>query len=94
MAKATFTLTANNKAIDMHVNDGVIHGIDSGDEYLVIDHIIRMSVDDDFLSITLVDDAKLTIPYDQVETVGAVTHSPNFTNTTDLKNAFKTILGW
>jgi len=92
MALATLTLTTNSKCIDFHRNAAEITGVESGDEYLYIDKLLRMSILDDGIILKFNDNSEIYMPTDQVETVGATTHLGGFPTTADLKTAMKTLL--
>lgn len=92
MALATLTLTTNSKAIDFHRNDGEITGVEGGDEYLIVDKILRLSILTEGIIIKLVEDSEIFLPFDQVETVGADNYPAGFPDVDTLKTSLKTLL--
>ncbi len=92
MALAQLTMTTNKKAIDFHKNDAEIVGLESDDEYIYADKIIKISVLDVGLMIGLIDGDQILLSCDQVEKIGVTEELPHFTSVTAMKDAIKTML--
>lgn len=92
MAKASLTLTAKSKAIDFHRNQGAIVGLDSDDEYIMVSKITKYAIYGDSIHLFLDDGHVIRMPYTEVETVGLVTHVPNFPSIGDFESALQTLL--